>query len=269
MGLGDLLAKVEKGISRLVVGRSREPLKIQKEILEEIESKTEPVGGQQRTFPYTSLDLYLLAASEDERARFEAVFGERGRFEGLVSDRLRRAGCASPPRVQVRVHITGERGGHWSDEFFHVEYRRDVQPGPAGGPAEKMPAPVHGARVKLVVIQGTAREKEFVINKPRVNIGRMPEIRDSNNRVVRRNELVFPEEADSINHTVSRAHAHIRCDEATGEYRLHDDQSKFGTRIFRDGSNIDVYSTNSRGNRLVAGDEVYFGQACVRFEIGD
>jgi hypothetical protein len=268
MGLGDLLAKVEKGITRLVVGRSREPLKIQKEILDEIESKTEPVGRQQRVFPYNALDVYLLASGDDERVRLEAVFAERKRFEGLIIDRLRRAGCDPPSRLPVSVHITNERGEDWAEELFHVEYRRAEQAKPNESGA-KSSAVKTGARARLVIIQGTAREQEFVINKSRVNVGRTAEIRDGNNRVVRRNELVFPEDQDEINQTVSRAHAHIRYDEAADVYRVFDDQSKFGTRIFRDGATIDVFSTNARGNRLVPGDEVYFGQACARFEAGE
>lgn len=92
---------------------------------------------------------------------------------------------------------------------------------------------------------------------------------DKDKRVIRRNDLVFPEQADPINLTVSRAHAHIKFEDKEGVFRLFDDQSAYGTRIFRDGTNIDVYSTNSRGNRLVAGDEIYFGQACVHFEVGE
>jgi FHA domain len=268
MGLGDLLAKVEKGISRLVVGRSRDPLRIQKDILDDVESKTEPVGNQRRTFPYNALDVYLLATNDDERARLESAFAERGRLESLILDKLRRVGSDTPSRLTLNVQVTGERAEHWTDELFHIEYRRAEQPKPSGDLAARAPAAAAGAKARFVVLQGTARETEFIINKPRINVGRLVEIKDGSDRVVRRNEFVFPEDADSINQTVSRAHAHISYDESAGEYRLHDDQSKFGTRIFRDGANIDVYSTNTRGNRLAPGDEVYFGQACVRFEVG-
>jgi hypothetical protein len=70
--------------------------------------------------------------------------------------------------------------------------------------------------------------------------------------------------ADEANATVSRKHTHIRLDD--GEYRICDDASEFGTRIFRDGRSIDVPSGNRRGERLRPGDEIYLGRACLRFE---
>jgi pSer/pThr/pTyr-binding forkhead associated (FHA) protein len=64
--------------------------------------------------------------------------------------------------------------------------------------------------------------------------------------------------------TVSRRHAHIRLE--GGEYRISDDESEFGTRIFRDGRSIEVPAGNRRGERLRPGDEIYLGRACLRFE---
>jgi hypothetical protein len=85
--------------------------------------------------------------------------------------------------------------------------------------------------------------------------------------VIRRNDVVFEEGADEANATVSRGHAHIRFHAQTGEYRIADDGSEYGTRIFRDGRSVEVPSGSQRGERLSAGDEIYLGRACVRFEI--
>jgi pSer/pThr/pTyr-binding forkhead associated (FHA) protein len=63
---------------------------------------------------------------------------------------------------------------------------------------------------------------------------------------------------------VSRRHAHIRLD--SGVYRLCDDGSEFGTRVLRDGRAIEVPAGNRRGERLRAGDEIFLGRACLRFE---
>jgi pSer/pThr/pTyr-binding forkhead associated (FHA) protein len=63
---------------------------------------------------------------------------------------------------------------------------------------------------------------------------------------------------------VSRKHAHIRFDGS--EYRLCDDSSEYGTRVFRDGRSIDVPPGNRRGEKLRSGDEIYVGRACLRFE---
>ena len=102
------------------------------------------------------------------------------------------------------------------------------------------------------------------MEKPRINIGRLAELTDSEQRVVRRNDVVFEEGADEANATVSRSHAHIRLD--SGEYRVCDDESEFGTRVFRDGRPIEVPAGNRRGEKLRPGDEIYVGRACLRFE---
>ena len=51
-----------------------------------------------------------------------------------------------------------------------------------------------------------------------------------------------------------------------GDYRICDDGSEFGTRVFRDGRPIDVPAGNRRGEKLRPGDEIYLGRACLRFE---
>ncbi len=92
----------------------------------------------------------------------------------------------------------------------------------------------------------------------------MAELTDAEERVVRRNDIVFEEGADAVNASVSRKHAHIR--EDAGEYRICDDGSEFGTRVFRDGRVVEVPSGNRRGEKLRPGDEIYLGRACLRYE---
>ena len=54
-----------------------------------------------------------------------------------------------------------------------------------------------------------------------------------------------------------------------GDYRICDEGSEFGTRVFRDGRTIEVPAGNRRGEKLRAGDEIYLGRACLRFERPD
>ena len=65
------------------------------------------------------------------------------------------------------------------------------------------------------------------------------------------------------NATVSRRHVHIRLEE--GDYRVCDDESEFGTRVFRDGRPIEVPAGNRRGEKLRSGDDIYLGRACLKF----
>jgi hypothetical protein len=116
------------------------------------------------------------------------------------------------------------------------------------------------------VIKGASTRKTYVLAGERTNIGRIAEVLDKERRVARRNQVVFAEGGDPVNDTVSRAQAHIRRMPG-GEWRLFDDRSSQGTRIFREGRTIALPSGSPRGVRLHSGDEIYFGQACVRFEI--
>jgi len=87
----------------------------------------------------------------------------------------------------------------------------------------------------------------------------MPDVHDDRRRLVRRNDLV-------IDHTtVSRAHAHVEF--SSGEYRLFDDGSSYGTSVIHEGRLVEVPRAGGRGLRLHSGDEIYFGQIRVGFEI--
>src|SRR5262249_17385244 len=123
---------------------------------------------------------------------------------------------------------------------------------------------------RLTVTEGTANMPEIVLDKARINIGRVMDVYRSEG-MYRRNDLTFSEETE-INRSVSREHAHIIFDKTTGEYRLFNDRwyprgpkGDCGTWIVRDGMSQQVHRT-SRGAKLEAGDEIHFGQAVVIFE---
>ena len=105
-------------------------------------------------------------------------------------------------------------------------------------------------RVELTVIAGTAERKTYALTTARTDIGRCPEVRDSNHRLIRTNHIAFLERSGEINQSVSRRHAHITFDPPTGSFRLHDDGSEHGTRIVRHGRNLPV-PRGSRGGFLV------------------
>jgi hypothetical protein len=166
--------------------------------------------------------------------------------------------------VDVETAEEGPKG-------FEIAYAiREVPTVPESAPApapEPEPEPVSApAAARLAVVRGKAARETYTVDKSRTNIGRMQELTDSQQRIVRRNDIVFDEGGDDANATVSRAHAHIRFDRPSGQYRICDDESEYGTRIFREGRSIEVPAGNRRGERLCAGDEVYIGRACLRFE---
>ena len=229
---------------------SDELLLVHRGILEEVASKIQTLQRGRRVFPYNHVTVRLVSADPDRRALYQTAFAGERSLEQDIRAALAGARCEVPANFAVLVETaaSGERG---------IEYAVREAPPPA--PAPRAPA-------RLVVVRGTARQAEHVLDKPRVNVGRMEEITDAEQRVVRRNDIVFEDGADEANQTVSRRHAHIRYDAASGEYRLSDDGSEYGTRVFRDGRTIEVPAGGRRGERLQSGDEIYFGRASVRFE---
>ena len=212
-------------------------------ILEQVEAKIQILGRGQRVFPYRRLTLTLVSPDPDRRALYQTALGER--LQAAIREALQAAQCEVPRGFAVEVR-TAETGA----EPFTIEYDTDVS----------TPAPA-----RLIVVRGKAQADEFMLTRPRTNIGRLAELTDSEYRVVRRNDVAFEEGADESNATVSRHHAHIRHED--GEYRVCDDSSEFGTRVLRDGRSIEVPKGNRRGERLRPGDEIYLGRACLRFEV--
>jgi len=249
-----LFSEIEKTIERgfrkfaehvFGAAQSGELLLVHRAILDEIETKVQTAGRGQRIFPYSLVTVTLISADADRRALYAAAFGAEARLESDVRQALEGAGCRLPRAFSVDVK-TAESG----DRAFEISY---------GTAAPAPPAPA-----SLVVVKGKAEAETYPISKPRTNIRRLAELTDAESRVVRRNDIVFLEGADEANGTVSRRHAHIQF--AAGEYRIADDGSEFGTRVFRDGRSIDVPAGNRRGEKLRCGDEIHLGRACLRFQ---
>jgi hypothetical protein len=219
-------------------------------ILEQVETRVEVVSRGERIFPYARLAVTLVSPDPERRARLKAAFGESRRLETGIREALEAARCELPRGFSVEVR-TAEAGPHG----FEIEY---------GTAPSSAPAPASAPVARVFVVKGKAAQAEYPLTKARTNIGRMAELTDAEQRVMRRNDVVFEEGADEANATVSRSHAHIRHE--AGGYRICDDGSEFGTRVFREGRPIDVPSGDRRGEKLRPGDEVYLGRACLRFE---
>lgn len=224
---------------------SGELLLVHRAILEEIESRIQTVQRGKRIFPCSRLVVRLVSPDPARRDLLRSAF--ENRLEQDVRECLTGSGCAVPRGFAVQVE-TAEEG----PSAFEIRYETGQAVRPRG-------------IARLVVVRGKAVPENLPLEKERINLGRRAELTDSLERVIRRNDLIFEEGADEANATVSRGHAHIRLDRETGEYRICDDSSEYGTRIFRGGRSIDV-PPGSRGERLKAGDEIYLGRACLRFE---
>jgi len=233
--------------------QSDELLLVHRGILDELSSKIQTVQRGKRIFPFNRLVVRFVSPDAARRALLDAAFGAQRRLENDIRECLTGAGCEIPTGFSVGIE-TAESGSR-SVEILYENRDAPAVPAAKSGPA------------RLTVVRGKAGDGPFVLDKARTNIGRLVELTDSRQRVIRRNDIVFEDGADETNATVSRGHAHIRLDAETNEYRICDDSSEYGTRVFREGRSIEVPSGGKRGERLSSGDEIYLGRACLRFEI--
>jgi hypothetical protein len=265
MGFMDKVRRIERRIEKLAARSdvALQPIEIRKAALDEVEDLVEPSGRSRRVFPYNRVTVEVVAAGARERAAVESVLGKGSDLGAAVAGRLREAGCAPVPAVDVRLKIARKPGSDWeTGRVFRVLCDR-VEPDapPAAGPTA---AGADSAQV--VVIKGEATRRSYALTGERVNVGRLAEVLDKDKRVVRRNHVVFTDVDTAANRTVSRAHAHIGRT-PSGDHRLFDDGSTHGTRLFRDGRTIAIPSGSPRGTTLRHGDEIFFGQAAVRYVV--
>jgi hypothetical protein len=253
-----LFSEIEKTIERgfhrwtermFGPAESSELLLLHRAILAEVEGKVRIVARGRRVFPFARVVVTLVAAEAERRTILQAAFGER--LGEDIRAGLEGSECELPRGFSVEVR-TSEAGLH----TFEIAYLAE----PVKTAAQAAPAAIG----RVILVQGKTTSPEYTLERVRTNIGRMTELTDADHRVVRRNDVVFEEGADERNATVSRKHAHIRLE--AGDYRLCDDGSEFGTRVFRDGRSIEVAAGDRRGEKLRPGDEIYLGRACLRFE---
>lgn len=223
---------------------AREAIELYRDAMEQIAARATVGKSGQRMFPFNLITIELMAENSERKAVLETLF-DPGQLVEDIRATLKEERVKPPEELTIAVRYPAEA---------IVDLRVICER------SEQLPASMIPARL-------TTPTGEFEITQPRINIGREKEVVDSLGRPIRRNELFFPEESDEANASVSRAHAHIRFDPASGEWRIYDDGSSLGTSLFRDGRRIEVPAHTSRGVALRAGDEIYLGQVRLRFEM--
>jgi hypothetical protein len=251
------------GATAQVMGESPEVAEIRIAVLDEVKKKIQRAGGQ-ALFPYNVVRIVIRAAA-DEGAVFERDFFRRF-FDEEVRKGLSKESCRFPDDLRVEIRTVD---GAINDDagWLRVEtVAEDVAPLLEEIPRAKRPA-------RLIVAAGTANKTEIPLQKARTNLGRLIDVYKAEG-LSRRNDLAFAED-NPINRTVSREHAHILHDKKTGEYRLFNDrwyqrgnkaENNCGLWIVRDGMGQEVHR-DTRGTRLLPGDEIHLGKAVVKFQI--
>jgi hypothetical protein len=257
-GLDDKLRKLFAGSGNAAGGR--EMIEIYRAILDEAPHKAQIMPRSRRVFPFDRLLVRVHTPDEESRTAFEMLFGDGAQLATDIREALAEAKCQAPEKIHIDFEPSAEPVEDAEGRGFHVSYGKNAKP---AEPTLKTPA---SASAKLTIVQGTTDQETYDIGTSRINIGRLPEVVDEQQRVIRRNDLWFHEGTDKTNATVSRAHAHIQWEQRSGEYRLYDDHSAYGTSVLRAGGLIQVPAGASRGVALRGGDDIYIGQARLHFE---
>jgi hypothetical protein len=260
MGLLDKLLKTEQKIRKRIEsafgdGTARTPLEIRREIVEQVAAKVMPDRGG-RVFPFVGITVRLHPKDKPAQDIFRTAFVEGRSLEADIREALNDSGASLPPRFQVQVAVEppGPEQADPVPAAFTIGYI-------AAADVAGLPRPA----ARLCVVKGTAEHQEYEIAKDRVLIGRMAELVDREGQMARRNDVVFLDDGDEINSTVGRAHATVFFHPEKHEFRIADEVSRFGTRVFREGRSIEVPGGNPRGIRLQEGDEIFLGRAALRF----
>jgi hypothetical protein len=250
--------KLDHAARRVMQSGAREPLEIKHAIVDTVAKEVVPAGRGKRLFPFNAIKVSVVAPTPDLRARFDAVFDADPSLHERIVERLRAAGI-EPSRLIVKAVHVSQPEPHWTNREFHVSFTRVL-------PAVEVIAPAHAAplpTIGLTIVQGSAERPEYSFSLARIDLGRCAEVRDSRNRLIRTNDVVFTDAAGEMNQSVSRQHAHIEYLARSDEYRVYDDRSAHGTAVVRNGRSIAVPS-GSRGIRLQSGDEIVLGEARLR-----
>jgi len=241
---------------------AREPLEIVHLVVEAVEHEIQPGGRGTRVFPFNSVTLTVLAPSREERARFDAVLAGELPLRDRIVERLRSKSCAIDD-LTLDVAYVAKAPKDWRHPQFTLAFARVAR-----APAKEAPREAAFSRIDLTVVRGTAERKTYSFTAKRIDLGRCAEVRDTRNRLIRTNQVAFVEGSGEVNQSVSRRHAHLAYEPASGGYRLRDDGSAHGTSVIRNGSTVAV-PPGSLGIRLRTGDELVLGEARLRIRFDD
>ena len=260
--LGRSVFEAPFGASSEFVGETPEIAEVRIALLDEIKKKIQRAGGK-ALFPYNIVRI-VIRADDAEAAVFDREFFRKF-FEEEVRKALAKEACRFPAGLRVEIRVTGSDAGGKGKWLVVETIAEDTTP-PAEEPRSKRTA-------RLVVVFGAANKTEIPLQKTRTNIGRLIDVYKEQG-LSRRNDLAFAED-NPVNRTVSREHAHIVHDKKNGEYRLFNDrwyklgnktENNCGLWIVRDGMGQEVHR-DTRGTRLLPGDEIHLGKAVLKFQI--
>lgn len=262
MGFWDKLLKTEQSIRKRIEnafghGTAQTPLEVRREILEQVESRI-VVDTNGNQFPFGKVLVQLKPPTDALCDVFNAAFLQDGSLKANILDKIKDSQARYPRELEIVVDILPVPAASQPEAgpLFNLDF---VKPDPAPTPEIW--------QTLLTVVKGSAEQQEYRLKRERILVGRLAEVTDREGRLVRKNDVVFLDNGEEVNSTVGRAHARIWFEPERRAFCIIDEESRYGTRIIREGRSIEVPGGNSRGIRLRSGDEIYLGQACLKFEL--
>jgi hypothetical protein len=255
-----LARSIDRAAQRLAGTTAAEPLEVMHAIVDTIDDHLVPAGRDTHVFPFNRIDVFILAPSAQERARFEAVFDSVQPLDQRIAERLRAARCDSSS-LDVRTQFVDRAGDDWANPLFHVAFER------IPSHTRSLPGPeIPRQHILVTVLHGSAHQPTYSFAVERFNLGRCAEVRDQRSRLIRINHVAFDDLRSEPNQSVSRQHAHIEFSSESQSYRVCDDRSGHGTHVVRNGRTLPV-PPGPRGIKLHAGDEILLGEARLRVDL--
>src|SRR5262245_10313474 len=181
----------------LVLSRTRQPLEIVFAILDAVEQRIEPTGRGARVFPFNRVQVSVVAPSLEARGRLEAILEGDTPLQTRVLDRLRSAGC-SPVDIVIEVRYVDTADASWNGSGFDLQFARIARP-----ESDRRALDSEPALIEIRAVAGVMERWAFSLAAPRIDIGRGAEVRDSRNRLIRTNHVVFNDGEGGVNETVS------------------------------------------------------------------
>jgi hypothetical protein len=254
-----LTRTIERAAQKVTKTAPAEPLELLHAIVDVVGERVEPAGRDTRVFPFNRLAISIVAASDRDRARFEAVFESGASIHDRIVERLRAEGCDAAG-LSIRTMFVDQPGSDWQHPGFDVEFDRGLTP------VRAVPrVPYVRDELTVTIVHGSADTPTCTFALARINLGRCAQVRDRRNQLVRINHIAFDDIRSEPNQSVSRRHAHIEYVDELRAYRLYDDRSGYGTCVVRNGRTVPVPG-GTRGIRLESGDEIVLGEARLRVD---
>jgi hypothetical protein len=237
-----------------------EPLEIWRAIARDIESQVLAVKGG-HMFPYHQIHVTICATLPERQAALSAAF-EPPRINEDVRTLLQDSGCQVADDLAVTLRFSENPGEDWKNPVVHVKYVRTAKRGSRQPEPQPIPPPERRT-ARLRILEGKTVREFYELTGDVTFVGRGASA--SGRSINHANHVVFEDNDDPVNRTVSRKHARIVYNAASGDWTLYDESSARGTTLIRAGRTSRI-APGAHGRKLQPGDQIIIGKAVLQFE---